>query len=288
MKIGIVGTGNISSRHLNEFNNMSNVNVEAVCDTNPKNLEIFLSNNKVSNIRGYLSLEEMLEKEKTFDGISNTTPDKFHKETTLQILKSGYNIFCEKPLAENYSDAKDMVNAAVKSKKINMVNFTYRESSAYQKLVEILKSGEIGIPRHVSACYYQSWLTSNKWGDWREEDKWLWRLSTKHGSNGALGDTGVHIFDFAVNAIGDIKEMDEIKEVRVKVFLKRDSDLSLPSLYTIFKGSDWQERETYDMFGINYIDHPCPKRLLMPEDWRGWPLRKDYIQPDFYELQDAY
>ncbi len=89
-------------------------------------------------------------------------------------------------------------------------------------------------------------------------------------------------------SIGDIKEMDEIKEVRVKVFLKRDSDLSLPSLYTIFKGSDWQERETYDMFGINYKDHPCLKRLLMPEDWRGWPLRKDYIQPDFYEMQDAY
>jgi len=39
---------------------------------------------------------------------------------------------------------------------------------------------------------------------------------------------------------------------------------------------------------INFIDHPNPKRLLMPEDWRGWPLRKDYIQPDFYELQDAY
>ena len=37
-----------------------------------------------------------------------------------------------------------------------------------------------------------------------------------------------------------------------------------------------------------YIDHPNHKRLLMPEDWRGWPLRKDYIQPDFYELQDAY
>ena len=93
MKIGIVGTGNISSRHLDEFNNMPNVNVEAVCDTNQKNLEIFLSNNKDSDIRGYLSLEEMLEKEKTFDGISNTTPDKFHKETTLQILKRGYNVF---------------------------------------------------------------------------------------------------------------------------------------------------------------------------------------------------
>ena len=89
-------------------------------------------------------------------------------------------------------------------------------------------------------------------------------------------------------SLDDISDNSKIKEIRVKVFLKRDSDLSIPSLYSIFKGSDWQERETYDMFGINYIDHPCPKRLLMPEDWRGWPLRKDYIQPDFYELQDAY
>ena len=100
---------------------------------------------------------------------------------------------------------------------------------------------------------------------------------------------GKHLVSFYhLISLDDISENFKIKEVRVKVFLKRDSDLSIPSLYSIFKGSDWQERETYDMFGINYLDHPCPKRLLMPEDWRGWPLRKDYIQPDFYELQDAY
>ena len=207
MKIGIVGTGNISARHLNEFSKIENVNVEAVCDTNEDNLNLFLKNNKEKKIRGYSSLKNMLENEEHFDGISNTTPDKFHKETSLQILDKGFNIFCEKPLAENYQDAKEMVDAAQKSKKINMVNFTYRESSAYQKLVEILKSGQLGTPRHVSACYYQSWLASDKWGKWREDDKWLWRLSTKHGSNGALGDTGVHIFDFAVNAVGDIKEI---------------------------------------------------------------------------------
>ena len=88
--------------------------------------------------------------------------------------------------------------------------------------------------------------------------------------------------------VDDVQKLEKIREVRLKVFLNRDSDLSIPSLYKIFKGSDWQERETYDMFGINFIDHPNPKRLLMPEDWKGWPLRKDYIQPDFYELQDAY
>ncbi len=89
-------------------------------------------------------------------------------------------------------------------------------------------------------------------------------------------------------AMSDLKKESPPREVRIKVFLPRDGDLKIPSLYNLYKGSDWQERETYDMYGINFINHPHPKRLLMPEDWKGWPLRKDYVQPDFYEMQDAY
>lgn len=77
------------------------------------------------------------------------------------------------------------------------------------------------------------------------------------------------------------------EEVRVKVFLPRENP-TVPSVYWIWKAADWQERESYDMYGIVYEGHPNLKRLLMPEDWKGWPLRKDYISPDFYELQDAY
>ena len=88
--------------------------------------------------------------------------------------------------------------------------------------------------------------------------------------------------------IDEIKEDFKPREVRLKVFLDRNSDLIVPSLYSLFRGSDWQERETYDMYGVKFEGHPHPKRLLMPEDWKGWPLRKDYIQPDFYEMQDAY
>ncbi|NEP57019.1 MAG: NAD(P)H-quinone oxidoreductase subunit J [Symploca sp. SIO2G7] len=80
---------------------------------------------------------------------------------------------------------------------------------------------------------------------------------------------------------------DKPEEVRLKVFLPRENP-QVPSLYWIWKGADWQERETYDMFGIFFEGHPNLKRILMPEDWVGWPLRKDYISPDFYELQDAY
>ncbi len=89
-------------------------------------------------------------------------------------------------------------------------------------------------------------------------------------------------------AIKEYKIGNKPEEVRLKVSLDRKGDLKVPSLYKIFKGSDWQERETYDMFGVNFVGHPHPKRLLMPEDWKGWPLRKDYVQPDFYEMQDAY
>lgn len=80
----------------------------------------------------------------------------------------------------------------------------------------------------------------------------------------------------------------QVREVRLKVFLSREGEPHLPTLYGLFRGADWQERETFDMFGIRFDGHPHPKRLLMPEDWKGWPLRKDYVQPDFYEMQDAY
>lgn len=80
---------------------------------------------------------------------------------------------------------------------------------------------------------------------------------------------------------------DRPEEVRVKVFLPR-SNPRVDSVYWIWKAADWQERESYDMYGIVYEGHPNLKRILMPEDWVGWPLRKDYISPDFYELQDAH
>ncbi len=82
-------------------------------------------------------------------------------------------------------------------------------------------------------------------------------------------------------------DADRPAELRLKVSVPRD-DARIPSVYWIWKGADWQEREAYDMFGIVYEGHPNLKRILMPEDWVGWPMRKDYVQPDFFELQDAY
>jgi NADH-quinone oxidoreductase subunit C len=65
------------------------------------------------------------------------------------------------------------------------------------------------------------------------------------------------------------------KRVRVRCQVP-GADPSVPSLYDIWPGTEAHERETYDMFGIRFEGHPDLSRILMPEDWEGHPLRKDY------------
>lgn len=129
-----------------------------------------------------------------FDAAINATPDGAHMATTLALLAAGKHVFWEKPLAPNHADALAMTETAEAAGVVNMVNLTYRNSPAIQEARRMVQSGEIGELRHVEASYRQSWLVSQSWGDCRVEDKWLWRLSIRHGSTGVLG---IHILDFA-------------------------------------------------------------------------------------------
>ncbi len=61
----------------------------------------------------------------------------------------------------------------------------------------------------------------------------------------------------------------------LKVMLPGDAP-EVPSISSIYPNANWHEREVYDMFGVTFADHPDQRRILMPYDWEGHPLRKDY------------
>jgi NADH-quinone oxidoreductase subunit C len=67
----------------------------------------------------------------------------------------------------------------------------------------------------------------------------------------------------------------------VKVACARDNP-HVPSVAGVWPAANWHERETYDLFGIVFDGHPEMRRILLPEDWQGHPLRKDYVFPKVY------
>ena len=71
-------------------------------------------------------------------------------------------------------------------------------------------------------------------------------------------------------------------KVTLKVSVPRENP-EIESVESVWKCADWHEREAYDMYGFKFLNHPDLIRILMPYDWEGYPLRKDYKNPEFYQ-----
>ncbi len=200
IKLAIIGAGGMGMNQVEMFGKLNDCEVVAVCDVDADQAA------KVAKMAGpetvaYTDIDRLFE-ELEFDAVSNCTPDRFHHPVALKAIGAGKHILSEKPPALNYGQAREMADAAAEAGVVNMINLTYRNAPAIQTARDIVASGEIGRVIHVEAGYYQSWLTSNVWGEWRTTPNWLWRLSTEHGSSGTLGDIGVHILDFASYPVG--------------------------------------------------------------------------------------
>lgn len=199
MRLLILGTGGMANQHARNFSAIDGVSVVGGVDVVPDRLAAFCTEHGIA--RRFDTLDAALAWGE-FDAVANVTPDRIHHPTTLQAIAAGKHVFCEKPLATDAAKAMEMTEAIEASGKVGMVNLTYRNSPALQQGRAIVMSGELGPVRHVEASYLQSWLVAKAWGDWQTESKWLWRLSKKHGSNGTLGDIGIHIVDFASYGAG--------------------------------------------------------------------------------------
>ena len=199
VRILILGTGGMARNHAEAFAAIPGVTLVAGIDTRAEQLAAFQKAHNIPN--GFASVQEAIAWGE-FDAVTNVTPDAAHYVTTLPFLAAGKHVLCEKPLATNAAHAEEMAAAAATAGVVNMVNLSYRNVPALQHAAQMVRDGAIGTIRHFEASYLQSWLTQPAWGHWDKEPQWLWRLSTKHGSKGVLGDVGIHILDFATFIAG--------------------------------------------------------------------------------------
>ncbi|MGH8018522.1 MAG: Gfo/Idh/MocA family protein [Opitutaceae bacterium] len=213
VRLAIIGAGGMANTHAKAFATIPDCELAAVVEIDPVRRETFAKTYGIPN--AFASVTEMLNSARV-DAATVVTPDAFHAPVSIQCLQAGLHVMCEKPLALDHPEARRMVIEAGKSGRINLVNFSYRNWPCIHAVAEAVHSGKIGEVRHVEASYLQSWLSSNAWGDWRTSPQWLWRLSTRHGSAGVLGDIGVHIVDFATYPAGPIRSV----FARLKTFPK--------------------------------------------------------------------
>jgi predicted dehydrogenase len=204
LRIGIVGTGGMAHQHAEQFAKQEGVTLASCLDVVPGRAQEFAAKHGVARVAE--RLEDLLSE---VDAVTLVTPDGAHYEGALSVLEAGKHLLCEKPLTVTLAEAKAVAKLAKRQSakgQIGMVNFSYRRSAALQKAIQLASSGKLGELRHAHGFYLQSWIATPIWGHWTNET-WLWRMSTKTGSGGVLGDVGCHLLDLMTSVTGDVAEV---------------------------------------------------------------------------------
>ncbi len=116
--------------------------------------------------------------------------------------------------------------------------------------------------------------------NWFEIAKWLKSEPSLHFDS-LQCHTGMDVGKNMLEARYNLHSMTHNHKIEIRIAVSREK-ANIPSIEQIWRIGDWFERETYDMFGIFFDGHRDHRRMLLPEDWEGYPLRKDY------EVQETY
>lgn len=176
---------------------------------------------RVFGWQGYETSWEKLVKRKDIDLIDINTPNYLHKDIAIAAAQEGKIIFCEKPLAINLSEAREMVEAVNRARIKHMVAFNYRTVPAIALAKKFIDEGKIGKIYHFRAVYLQDWITN-------PEFPLVWRLQKESSGSGVHGDLNSHLIDLARFLVGEFDRVIGMKETFVKErpLLKETEELS--------------------------------------------------------------
>jgi predicted dehydrogenase len=133
------------------------------------------------------------------DLVDITTPNSWHKPIALAAIAAGKPVYCEKPLAPNAAEAKEMMEAAEAAGVPTFVGFNYLKNPMVELAREIVAGGEIGEVWSFRGIHAEDYMTD-------PEAPWTWRLDPSGGA-GAIADLGSHIISLARYVVGEIEEL---------------------------------------------------------------------------------
>ncbi len=189
IKVGIIGSGGISRMHLEGYQKCPNVEVIATCDIVPERAKAQAAR---FNIPKWFTSAGRLLRLKDIDAVSVCTPNIDHKRSTIKALQAGKHVLCEKPMALNAREGRQMIDAARKARRKLMIAYNNRFRADARFLKKTIDGGAIGKP------YYARSLSIRR----RGVPSWGVFGQKKLQGGGPLIDIGVHMIDLTWYLMG--------------------------------------------------------------------------------------
>jgi predicted dehydrogenase len=176
------------------------------------------------------------------DLVDISTGNNVHAEIAIAAAEAGKHVFCEKPLAMNPAEARQMLDAVKKAGVKHMVNFNYRAVPAIALAKKMIDDGLIGRVFHWRSVYLQDWIIDPGF-------PLVWRLDKDVAGSGSLGDLAAHSIDLALWLVGEIDEVSS----NLTTFIKKRPKLAETTGGLSARASDEQAEVTVDDSAIALV-----------------------------------
>lgn len=221
IKVGIIGTGNISNEHIKAYLKNPNVELYAFCDINEKNLKQMSETYGVT--RTFTDMNEML-KLSEIDAVSICVWNSAHAPCAIAALNAGKHVLCEKPMATSAAEAMEMKTAADKNNKLLMIGFVRRYGNDCAILKDFIGSDYFGDLYYTKATYLR-----------RNGNPGGWFGDKSRSAGGPLIDLGVHVIDLVRYLLGNPKPV-SVYGVTFQKLLNRPNVKGIKSYYSSTEG----------------------------------------------------
>ena len=208
IRVGLIGLGGISGKHIDELLQCESAEIVAICDINEaaiaeKNAKLGLPSEKC-----YIDYHDLIA-DTDVDAVEIMTPNRLHATIAIEALSAGKHVNLEKPVAMNYSEAIEIVDAGAKSDSCAMTCFSYRFKPAVRYAKRLVDEGKLGDIVGLNVSYIKD---SGLW----EGRPLEWRFIKSEAGSGVVCDLGVHLIDLAQLLAGKITDLCAMQNTVIK------------------------------------------------------------------------